>query len=376
MLSNTQEKIDLSVVIIAKNEEEIIGDCIQSVLTALECAKETEIIKTYEVILSDSASTDRTIEIAKRYPIKILQLDSSWPLSCGAGVHIGLLSAKGRYTCIVDGDMTLDKNWFVCADKYMEMEDVGCLRGITKEYMSINSKLHQNLIKYWNQEILEKHFTDKTSILSDLYKEIKNATENRIQCFSCGTLHLKTEIAKKTGGYNPYLIAAEDTEMQRQIVDARYKCLWIPCLMGTHYVAGKTGRVTLLQDFKTMFRNSKGIGQAARYSFTNKKTFRYYLDYCFINKHFIKMDLIISISISLVILNWILLLHINFISALIFDLFVFIILIIRQVKKRANVNFYFFNLLYGMLFVMVRQFGFLCGFIKVPIDPMCYPKNP
>lgn len=375
-LSNTKEKTDLSVVILTKNEETMIRDCIESVISAIKFAIKKGTIETSEIILVDSASTDNTVEIAKKNPIKILQLDSSWPLSCGAGAHIGLLNARGRKICIVDGDIVLNKTWFVCADKYIEMENVGCLRGITREYMSGDNKLHQNLIEYGNPIVLKNHFTDKDSLSSDLYKEIKTATENRSQGYSAGTLYLKTEIAKKAGGYNPFLIAAEDTEMERQIVESGYKFLSIPCLMGTHYMAEKTGKITQLQYLKTMFRNSKGIGQAARYNFKNKKKIGFYFKYCFINKHFLKMDSIISILFLLVVLNGILVLHHNFIYALIFDFFAFIILVVRQAKKKQNLGLFLYNLINNILFVLVRQFGFVRGFLKTPKDPRNYPKNP
>jgi glycosyltransferase involved in cell wall biosynthesis len=54
------------VVIPLKNEEEFIGKCIKSVIDALTYVGDCEII------LVDSYSTDRTVEIAKKFPIRIL----------------------------------------------------------------------------------------------------------------------------------------------------------------------------------------------------------------------------------------------------------------------------------------------------------------
>jgi len=53
------EKFPLSVVIIAKNEEKNIGDCIESVMWA------------QEIIVVDDESSDRTVEIAKRLGAKV-----------------------------------------------------------------------------------------------------------------------------------------------------------------------------------------------------------------------------------------------------------------------------------------------------------------
>lgn len=54
-------RLPVSVIVTTFNEEINIGECLQSVLWA------------DEILLVDSFSTDRTIEIAKRYPVEILQ---------------------------------------------------------------------------------------------------------------------------------------------------------------------------------------------------------------------------------------------------------------------------------------------------------------
>jgi len=97
---------DLSVVIISRNEERNIAGCIESVLKA------TEGIGACEIVLVDSASTDGTIEIAAKYPIRILQLDPSYPLSPAAGFYTGFLNTGGKYIQFQCGDSILDENWF------------------------------------------------------------------------------------------------------------------------------------------------------------------------------------------------------------------------------------------------------------------------
>ena len=57
----------VSIVIKALNEEESIERCIKSALKSIKGISG-------EIILVDSISTDKTIEISKKYPIRILQL--------------------------------------------------------------------------------------------------------------------------------------------------------------------------------------------------------------------------------------------------------------------------------------------------------------
>src|SRR5262249_3414297 len=73
-----------------------------------------------EVILADSASTDRTIEIARRYPIKIVQMTRVQDRSCGAGAQLGYQHSKGRYVWLVDGDMALKPAFLAAAVQFLD----------------------------------------------------------------------------------------------------------------------------------------------------------------------------------------------------------------------------------------------------------------
>ena len=68
----------LSIGIKALNEEADIAAAIESALAAAEPFAG-------EVVLADSGSTDRTIEIARSYPVRIVQLANIGERCCGAG---------------------------------------------------------------------------------------------------------------------------------------------------------------------------------------------------------------------------------------------------------------------------------------------------
>src|ERR1700739_4168664 len=90
----------VSIIIKAYNEERHIATAIESALAALARIDG-------EVILADGASTDRTIAIAKRYPIKIVRLDDAADRSCGAGAQLGFQYSSGEFVLLIDGDMRL-----------------------------------------------------------------------------------------------------------------------------------------------------------------------------------------------------------------------------------------------------------------------------
>ena len=90
----------MTIVIRAFNEEKNICAAIETSLAAV-----AEVGG--EVVLADSFSTDRTVELASRYPIRIVQLAHAHERCCGAGPQLGYQHSFGEYVYILDGDMRM-----------------------------------------------------------------------------------------------------------------------------------------------------------------------------------------------------------------------------------------------------------------------------
>jgi glycosyltransferase involved in cell wall biosynthesis len=82
--------LDLSVIIITKNEEALIGPCLQSVAFA------------DEVVVLDSGSTDATCEIARRMGARV-EVSPDWP-GFGLQKNRALDLAQGRWVFSIDAD--------------------------------------------------------------------------------------------------------------------------------------------------------------------------------------------------------------------------------------------------------------------------------
>ena len=50
---------------------------------------------------------DKERQIARRYPIMIVQLSRMEDRSCGSGAQLGFQYSRGRYLMLMDGDMEL-----------------------------------------------------------------------------------------------------------------------------------------------------------------------------------------------------------------------------------------------------------------------------
>lgn len=90
----------VSVIIKALNEEKRIATAIESALRAVA-------VVGGEVVLADSYSTDRTVELAQAYPIRIVQLTHPDDRRCGVGPQLGYQHSRGEFVYILDGDMEM-----------------------------------------------------------------------------------------------------------------------------------------------------------------------------------------------------------------------------------------------------------------------------
>ena len=92
----------ISVVIPTYNSEKTLAQCLESI-------KNQSYQGEIEIIIADGGSTDRTLEIAKRYTNRILNN----PLKTGeAGKAVGVKHAKGDIIALIDSDNILPtKDW-------------------------------------------------------------------------------------------------------------------------------------------------------------------------------------------------------------------------------------------------------------------------
>jgi glycosyltransferase involved in cell wall biosynthesis len=108
-----QPRPTVSIIIKALNEERHIASAIESALAALDG-------RDGEVILADSASSDRTVDIARDYPIRIVRLNDVADRSCGAGAQLGFQYSRGHYVLLIDGDMRLREGFLSAAIRFLE----------------------------------------------------------------------------------------------------------------------------------------------------------------------------------------------------------------------------------------------------------------
>jgi glycosyltransferase involved in cell wall biosynthesis len=231
----------LTVVIIGRNEEQFIGAAISSALAAKIH------LPAMEVIFVDSASTDRSIEVASRYPIRILQLRREWPLCVAAGRYTGYLHSRGEYIFFQDGDSLVEADWLFRAVRFMDQH---------REYGAVAG-------------VLDEQYLD---VSGEHLRRVTNATGQNLsrpinECKVLGGLALfRRQAMEKAGPINPHLPTAEDHELCMRIRNAGFKLARIEGLMALKFTENRqTIREVLRRSRTRMYDYGAVIRYAAQY---------------------------------------------------------------------------------------------------------------
>jgi glycosyltransferase involved in cell wall biosynthesis len=324
----------ISFIIISRNEEKRIQACIESVI---ECSKE---YKNSEIILVDSASTDRTVDIAKRYPIKIIQLKPSWPLSPAAGEYTGFLHSKGDYVCFIDGDMILNAEWLKEALPFLKKDDVAGVSG--------------NIINI---------FEDGCSPL--VVKRINRSCEllkfGEVSSLG-GPAMFRRNILEDVGCYHPFLKAGEEAELSCRIRAKGYKLLRLSTPMVTHNVKSMSLSAYIK---KYCWGYAKAVGSSIRFSLrTNKHVFWMRLPEI-IQAMFFNLFLLYIIFSLFTLIKGYILFTITTIAG-------YFLLFILSVRRRKDIK----DALLSILIVHIWALAVFIGFLKDLPDPQQYPRDP
>ncbi len=139
---NDVSKPKLSIVIPTFNEQYAIGKVIEDIKRSMRKIK-----KSYEIVVVDDASTDRTVEIVKRKKVRLVQ--HPYNRGYGAALKTGIKNSKGDLVAITDGDGTYP------------VEDIPKLLKHTDEYdmvvgARVGEEVHIPLIRKPGKFILAK----------------------------------------------------------------------------------------------------------------------------------------------------------------------------------------------------------------------------
>ncbi len=325
-MDDTKESpvMEITIIIKALNEENKIAAAIESSLDAIQDFHG-------EVILADSASTDKTVEIAKEYPVKIVQLTDPAERCCGIGPQLGYQISEGKFIYILDGDMQFVDGFMKSAIAYMDFHpEVGGVAGIIKELGggSYEFEARKDKNPQW-------------------------ATAGELPWLEMGGLYRRD--ALESVGYfsNRNLHAFEEQELGMRLSSSGWKLVRLSETSVLHYGHTDDTMKLLARRWRSKYIN--GSGELFRTSIGKP----YFIRVVKSQINLIAMlGLWVGILLGLFFLPW------SKIPLILFVL-VFAVLTAVMVIKKKSLK----NALTGMIYWQFRTAGFLRGLLAPQLDP-------
>lgn len=110
----------LSIVIPTLNSVATISGALSSIFANESCGE------TFEVLMVDNGSSDATVDLAKRFPVKIYHCPRR---GIGPPRNLGIQKAQGDIVCFTDSDCIVEKDWIAKIshffDRHAEADGVG-----------------------------------------------------------------------------------------------------------------------------------------------------------------------------------------------------------------------------------------------------------
>ncbi len=164
----------ISVVIPTYNEEDYIGRCLNSLMNQTLDRRE------YEIVVVDGGSTDRTVEIARKYADSVIMQHSN---GVGGARNDGVAVSNGEIVAMTDADIILPNNWLERI--YADFREAGVV-AVYGPIVPIESRFkYRFLIGLFNKlaniaarlKIFYATLGSNTAIRSDIFQRIGGYTD-------------------------------------------------------------------------------------------------------------------------------------------------------------------------------------------------------
>jgi glycosyltransferase involved in cell wall biosynthesis len=330
--------IELSIVLISKNQAWNISRLIESVLQA------TSLFSSREIILVDSNSTDETVEFASRYPINIVRLRPGQRLSPAAGRYIGYKRTRGEFVLFLDSDMELLQGWLGQALQVM--------REIPKSGLMLSSRVIE----------LPPSSVSVPDSPSPITHEAIPKEVSRVSFVVGGAALYRRSVLEHVGTFNPFLYSDEEPELYFRIRHAGYQVLQLDAPIVRHYSQPQETPSALLARRKRNFL--LGVGQCIRYHMGSKLLWPYLKE-----RGLWSLTAALWLAAGFGSFLWTLIAQ-DFIPLDLWALFCCLLFGIAAVRKRSLRRG-----LYSLFHRVLMAEGLLRGFLMKPLPPESYPQD-
>jgi GT2 family glycosyltransferase len=216
----------VSVIIVNWNGEPFLERCLTALLA--------QTIKPHEIILVDNASSDGSLEIARRYPsVKLLALDYNSGFARGNNLAIEAASSESEWIALINPDAFTEPRWLeellLAAESNPEFDVFG-----SKLVNASDSSLLDGVGDAYHISGLVWRSGHGTPVFTDSKREIFSPC-------AAAALYRNSAIREVGGFDEDYFCYVEDVDLGFRLRLAGYRCLNVPESVAHHVGSGTTG---------------------------------------------------------------------------------------------------------------------------------------
>lgn len=223
---STPEAVIVSILIRTKNEEKNIKRILDSLMP--------QKYRDFEIIIVDSGSTDKTLEIAKKYPVEIFKIEPE-KFTYGFALNYGFKKAKGRYVVCLSADaLPASDDWLETLIKNFNDDSIAAVMCKTLPWPDCNPFDRRGLLKKFNMKKQE-------------------INEGPPLIFSNADSAIRKDVWEKIR-FDETLTGAEEYDWVKKVRELKYKIIYEPEAEVYH-----SHNETLKQIFRRQHRETYGL---------------------------------------------------------------------------------------------------------------------
>lgn len=232
---NLISSIEVSFLIRTKNEERYIGQLLERIFE--------QTYSNFEVLIIDSGSTDRTLEIAQKYDVTIYKIRAD-EFTFGYSLNYGFMRATGKYVvCLSAHALPLSINWLKTVIDNFQDETVAAVMTRTMPWPDCNPFDRRGLIRKYNKAKMD-------------------IARGPLFFFSNANSVIKRDVWEKVP-FDETLTGSEDNDWQMKAGRLGYKIIYEPQAKVYH-----SHNESLRQIYKRYYRESYALKVVNLWTYT------------------------------------------------------------------------------------------------------------
>ncbi|MFA6213848.1 MAG: glycosyltransferase [Candidatus Micrarchaeia archaeon] len=182
-----KKKVDVSVIVPSYNEEQYIGACLAAI-------RRQKFSGTYEIIVGDGHSKDRTQKIARDYGARIVEESFG---NASGGRYVAAKVAHGKIYAFMSSDVQPCQGW---------------LQGIHDAFGDKNVSWAVGSVKPLEGRFVEEMGAGVLNFFASVLNRVGLAYVNG------DNVAARSDAYRKCGGFNPKLTTSEDTDLGMRLM--------------------------------------------------------------------------------------------------------------------------------------------------------------